>query len=65
MHPTIEEIQRAREVSPRMVGFGGKWTRELEQMEREYVAHIQRLQQEIEGLMTELGARVGVKKGKA
>ncbi len=69
MHPTIEAIQRARDVDPRMVGWNGQWTRELEQMEREYLETIQRQDVEIKGLLQALvDATVKatvIKKGKA
>lgn len=29
MHPILEEMQRANQVHPDMVGFYGRWTREL------------------------------------
>jgi hypothetical protein len=59
MHPTIEAIQRARDVNPRMVGFNGEWTRQLIAMEREYVEQIARLKQELEGAMAHVKTRKG------
>ena len=56
MHPILEEMQRARDVSPRMVGFYGEWTRGLIQYEQELLDQIRKLTQELQGAMAAVKA---------